>query len=231
MCRSFGGEALIDATVRSIIIENGRAVGVRVSNTDELEETDHPAEVPTVEIRAKNVVCGTSVYNLYKKLLPQGEKLLANITCHFPSSRLLLEHTYQRLLPLPDLPVVEKFNDSSKRTIRQSNGHVFLFCKIRGDPDEINLPKNNVWYFNGYDLDEAFDAYFTNPTEVRPPTVYIGFPCRKGEFVWMCVCTRYAYLRDIFTFVSPPPFESRCNKCKNQIPPGKNDSLASAMQY
>ena len=37
MVRSFGGEVLIDATVRSIIIENGRAVGVRVSNTDELE--------------------------------------------------------------------------------------------------------------------------------------------------------------------------------------------------
>lgn len=180
MCRSFGGEALIDATVRSIIIENGRAVGVRVSNTDELEEAaDHPEKVPTVEIRAKNVVCGTSVYNLYKKLLPQGEKL-ANITCHFSSSRLLLEQlTNVCYLIIPDLPVVEKFNDSSKRTIRQSNGHVFLFCKIRGDPDEINLPKNNVWYFNGYDLDEAFDAYFTNPTEVRPPTVYIGFPCTK----------------------------------------------------
>ena len=44
MVRSFGGEVLIDATVRSIIIENGRAVGVRVSNTDEL---------PLVEIRAK----------------------------------------------------------------------------------------------------------------------------------------------------------------------------------
>lgn len=37
----------------------------------------------------------------------------------------------------------------------------------------------SVWYFNGYDLDSAFDEYFANPTEVRPPTVYIGFPCTK----------------------------------------------------
>ena len=73
MCRSFGGEALIDATVRSIIIENGRAVGVRVSNTDELEEATDLDQVPVVEIFAKNIVCATSVYNLYNKLLPQGK--------------------------------------------------------------------------------------------------------------------------------------------------------------
>lgn len=148
-CRSYGGEALIDATVRSIIIKNGRAVGVRVSNTDELEEAVDQSNVAVYEIFAKNIVCATSVYNLYNKFLPQ------------------------------DLPIVRKFHDPSKSSIRQSNGHVFLFCKIRGDPDEIQLPKNNVWYFNGYDLDSAFDRYFSDPTEVRPPTVYIGFPCTK----------------------------------------------------
>ena len=71
-CRSYGGEALIDATVRSIIIENGRAVGVRVSNTDELEEASDQSTVPMYEIFAKNIVCATSVFNLYNKLLPQG---------------------------------------------------------------------------------------------------------------------------------------------------------------
>ena len=53
MCRAFGGECLIDATVRSIIIENGKAVGVRVSNTDSLEEATDPDKVPVVEIRAR----------------------------------------------------------------------------------------------------------------------------------------------------------------------------------
>ncbi len=156
MCRSFGGEALIDATVRSIIVENGRAVGVRVSNTDELEECSSDedlANVPVVEIRAKNIVCATSVYNLYHKFLPQ------------------------------DLPIVQKFHDPTQRTVRQSNGHIFLFCKLRGDAEEIGLPDHNLWYFNGYDLDEAFDKYFANPTEHRPPTVYIGFPTTK-DLTW-----------------------------------------------
>jgi all-trans-retinol 13,14-reductase len=54
-----------------------------------------------------------------------------------------------------------------------------LFCKIKGDPDELNLPKHNLWYFNGYDMDGAFDKYWEKPTQHRPPTVYIGFPCTK----------------------------------------------------
>jgi all-trans-retinol 13,14-reductase len=74
---------------------------------------------------------------------------------------------------------VEEFHDPAKRTVRQSNGHVFLFCKIRGDAKELGLPKHNLWYFNSYDLDEAFNEYFSNPADVRPPTVYIGFPCTK----------------------------------------------------
>jgi len=141
MVRAFGGETLVDATVREIIIENGRAVGVRVSNTSALNDLHSEVErlsVPTYEIRAKNVVCATSVYNLYNKMLPQ------------------------------DLQAVKDFKASA--TIRQSNGHVFLFCKIKGDATEINLPKSNLWYFNGYDMDKAFDEYFANPTEVRPPT-------------------------------------------------------------
>jgi len=95
--RSFGGEVLIDATVRQVLIENGRAVGVLVSNTDEMEECTSQEEldqVSVVEVRAKNVVCATSVYNLYNKFLP------------------------------PDLEIVKKFRELS--TIRQSNGKVLF---------------------------------------------------------------------------------------------------------
>ena len=147
--RCFGGQVLVDATVREVIVENGRAVGVRVSNTSALTGAGDKNSVPSTEIRAKNIVCATSVYNLYNKMLPQ------------------------------DLPVVKKFQDPKQRSIRQSHGHVFLFCKIKGDPDDLGIPSHNMWYFNGYDLDDAFDKYFANPTEVRPPTVYIGFPCTK----------------------------------------------------
>ena len=148
--RACGGEALVDATVRNILIEHGRAVGVRVSNTSAIEKMGEAA--PVTEIRAKNVVCGTSAYNLYNHLLPK------------------------------DLPIVQQFlHDPVERTIRQSNGHMFVFCKLKGDPDELNLPDHNIWYFNGDDLDAAFDDYYANPVGVRPPVVYIGFPCTKDS--------------------------------------------------
>jgi len=119
---------------------------VRVSNTSATEEMG--ATAPITEIRAKNVVCATSAYNLYTKLLPK------------------------------DLPVVQRFLDPSKRTIRQSNGHLFLFCKLTGDPEELKLPDHNIWCFAD-DLDSTFDKYYQNPSAVRPPVTYIGFPCTK----------------------------------------------------
>ena len=150
MVRATGGEVLTDATVCSIMVENGRAMGVRVSNTTALAEAaENHDSVAVMEIRAKNIVFASSIYNLYNKLLPK------------------------------DMPQVKDFQDPTKRTVRQSNGHLFLFCKLKGDAAELELPNNNLWYFNGYDLDEAFDKYFANPREVRPPTVYIGFPCTK----------------------------------------------------
>jgi len=151
--RAFGGEVFTDATVQGIIIENGRAVGVRVCSTAALAARASSAggevEVEIAEIRAKNVVWASGIYNLYGKMLP------------------------------PSLQVVMDFHDPSKRTVHPSNGHVYLFCKIRGDATELGLPTHNRWFFNGYDIDEAFDEFFANPTEVRPPTTYIGFPCTK----------------------------------------------------
>ena len=58
MVREFGGEVLVDATIKEIIIEKGRAVGVRVCNTSALAECIASAEEgkkspPLTEIRAK----------------------------------------------------------------------------------------------------------------------------------------------------------------------------------
>ena len=143
MVREMGGEVMCDATVEQIIIEKGRAVGVRVRSTSAGPKGS------LTEIRARNIVCATSVFNLYHKLLP------------------------------PDHPSVRDFFDPTKRTIKESNGHIFLFCKIKGDAQELDLPRHNMWYFNGYDVDQAFDKYNADPVNERPPTVYIGFPCTK----------------------------------------------------
>mmetsp|Transcript_27927 Transcript_27927/g.62321 ORF Transcript_27927/g.62321 Transcript_27927/m.62321 type:complete len:680 (+) Transcript_27927:108-2147(+) len=152
MVREFGGEVILDASVREIIIEDGKAVGVRVGSTTEMAarvSTHVEASSSLTEVRAKNIVWASGIYNLYNQVLPQN------------------------------LPQVRDFHDPIKRTVRPSNGHIYLFCKILGDAHMINLPTHNLWWFNSYDLDEAFDKYFASPTSVRPPTVYLGFPCTK----------------------------------------------------
>jgi len=83
---------------------------------------------------------------------------------------------YNKLLP-QDMPIVNEFKTTNK-TI-PSYGHNYLFVAIKGDATEIGIPKTNTWYFNGYDTDDCFNRYFENPTEHRPPTVYLGFPCTK----------------------------------------------------
>lgn len=105
--------------------------------------------------------------------VPSSRLVICTCRCICSSCDMLAKLTISVLYSL-DLPVVKKFHDPNKRSIRQSNGHVFLFCKIRGDADEIGLPKNNVWYFNSYDLDSAFDEYFANPT-VRCISIHMLF--------------------------------------------------------
>lgn len=86
-------------------------------------------------------------------------------------------HTmYHKLLP-QDLPIVAEYKKTN--TTIPSYGHNYLFVAIKGDADEVGIPKTNTWYFNGYDTDECFDKYFDEPTEHRPPTCYLGFPCTK----------------------------------------------------
>lgn len=135
MLRNMGGEVFCDATVENIILENGRAVGVRVRNTSAGPEGQ------LTEIRARNVVCATSTFNLHHKLLPR------------------------------DHPSVTEFFDQS--TITESAGHVFLFVKLRGDPTDLKLPTHNLWYFNSYDMDEAYDKYYVDPINNRPPMAYM----------------------------------------------------------
>jgi all-trans-retinol 13,14-reductase len=159
MVRAFGGDVFTDAFVRDIIIEHGRAVGVRVSNTSTLGihassgSKQVEASALLTEVRCQNVVWASGVYNLYTKALPQN------------------------------IHQVKEFQDPTKRTCIPSDGHIYLFCKIKGDAgaQDLNLPTHNLWWFNGYDVDYAFDKYFANPKEVRPQNVYLGFPCTKDR--------------------------------------------------
>eukprot|EP00457_Paulinella_chromatophora_P001798 gb/GEZN01001800.1/.p1 GENE.gb/GEZN01001800.1/~~gb/GEZN01001800.1/.p1 ORF type:complete len:678 (-),score=70.35 gb/GEZN01001800.1/:694-2727(-) len=178
-----GGAVLVGVTVTRLLLsaDQKQVLGVRVVRTDQLhqlmtkqgdssageKEPGHPPppcdmerDLQTWDLTARNVVCATSVYNLYSELLA----------------------------PYPSLPSVRAYHDfPAKRSVLPAKGHIFLFCKLKGSPEELKLPKSNIWYFNKYKMDQAFNEYWADPTTVRPPTVYIGFPCTK-DLTWS---TRY----------------------------------------
>lgn len=161
MVRNFGGEVLCDATVEQIIIENGRAVGVKVRNTSAGKDS------PVTEIRAKHIVCATSVFNLHNKLLPQDHPSVKEF--NDKSKRSIVESVSTSCLYLPSVFHL-LYSLLLHLLFLQKNGHVFLFCKIKGDATELELPRHNLWYFNSYDMDEAFDKYYADPVNHRPPT-------------------------------------------------------------
>ena len=148
MVREMGGEVFCDATVEEIIIENGRAVGVKVRNTSAGEHGQ------LTQIRARNIVCATSVFNLHNKVSLRSSYTLRFILSVAHEHFLVNFLSLHQFLP-SDHPSVKEFFDPEKRTITPSNGHVFLFVKIKGDATELQLPRHNLWYFNSYDMDEG----------------------------------------------------------------------------
>ncbi len=72
-----GGECLVNAHVDEILIENNRAVGVRVCKATSLEPgSDQTSNNNMLEIRAPIIVCATGIHNLYGKILPKNEKIV-----------------------------------------------------------------------------------------------------------------------------------------------------------
>ena len=71
----YGGECLVNAHIDEILIENGRAVGVRVCKATSMEPGSEK-KPNMIEIRAPIVINATGIHNLYNKLLPQDFPLV-----------------------------------------------------------------------------------------------------------------------------------------------------------
>ena len=65
-----GGECFVNATVDEIIIENGRAVGVRLCKSTSIQPETVGEKPEMYELRAPIIVNATGIHNLYNRLLP-----------------------------------------------------------------------------------------------------------------------------------------------------------------
>jgi all-trans-retinol 13,14-reductase len=112
------------------------------------------------------------------KVTKRGEDKVVEISANNVVNASGVYHLYNQLLPQA-LPIVDQWKNEFKSL--PSTGHIYLFVCLKGTPEKLQIPKTNVWYFNGYNTDKVFDQYFASKGLGIPPTVYLGFPCTKGN--------------------------------------------------
>jgi len=129
-----GGTILINAAVEEVIVENNKAIGVKMADGQ--------------IFKARNIISGTGVISTYKKLLP-------------PST--VLKHQLNKHL--------EK--------VTPSVSHACLYIGLKGSPNELALPKTNLWIYPK-DLDhDACVARYLKDIDSPFPVVYVSFPSAK----------------------------------------------------
>ncbi len=86
-------------------------------------------------------------------------------------------NTYEKMMP-KEIKAKHNF-DSSLTKIKPSVSHSCLYIGLKGSPEDLNLPKTNLWiYPDDGDHDFCVSRYLKNPEE-EFPVVYISFPSAK----------------------------------------------------
>lgn len=131
---SAGGTILISAEVDSILIENGRAKGVQMTDGK--------------EFWSDTVISGAGIITTYKSLLAQT-----------------VQKKYQF--------------EGQLQQVKPSVAHSCLYVGLNGSPEDLKLPKTNLWiYPDDLDHDACVERYLEDMDQPFP-LVYISFPSAK----------------------------------------------------
>lgn len=85
-------------------------------------------------------------------------------------------NTFNDLLPNE---LSENFGYQDKlASVQSSKAHLGMYIGLKGNAQELKLPKTNFWIFPDYDADKNLDE-FENDMSKALPAVYISFPSAK----------------------------------------------------
>ncbi|MBL30413.1 MAG: FAD-dependent oxidoreductase [Flavobacteriaceae bacterium] len=128
------GTIIVNAEVKSIIIDKGRAVGVKM--------------VDGKLFYADSIISGIGIFNTYKKLIP--------------------------------IEIVQKHNLLSRlKMIKPSVSHGCLYIGLKGSPEDLKLPKHNLWIYPEKGSHDDCVKEYLNDINADFPLVYISFPSSK----------------------------------------------------
>ena len=86
-------------------------------------------------------------------------------------------NTYEKLIP-PSVLERHQLHKQLKK-VNPSVAHACLYIGLKGSPEALQLPKNNLWiYPEKGDHDSIVDRYLKDPKKAFP-VVYISFPAAK----------------------------------------------------
>lgn len=146
-----GGSSQIAKTIDKVIENNGGTIIIS-------------ACVEKIIIR-NNKACGV--------LMNDGKTLYAkNIV-----SNIGIINTYKKLIP--NKHVIQHQLNNHLQKVTPSVSHACLYIGLNGSPEELNLPKTNLWiYPKDLDHDACVERYI-NDINAEFPVVYVSFPSAK----------------------------------------------------
>src|SRR5690606_6995799 len=64
------------------------------------------------------------------------------------------------------------------REVRPSSGHLCLYAGFKGSPEELGMPRTNLWVYPDADHEGNMQRFLDDPLNTLP-MVYISFPSAK----------------------------------------------------
>jgi all-trans-retinol 13,14-reductase len=104
--------------------------------------------------------------------LSSGQKFFAPIIISNVGARNTFNHLLESNASVP-----ARYTSDLHR-IRGSTAHACLYIGLNASDAELGLPKHNLWIYDQYDFDEAYDRSLKDP-EGAPTLTYISFPSAK----------------------------------------------------
>lgn len=139
-------------------------------------------EISLKSIETLNAFGGKVFINAeVKKIITKKNRVKAivvrdtTIPCKSVISNIGVANTFKKLLTKKE----SDYCNFNLKKVKASTSHLCLYIGLDKSDQELNLPKNNIWFHHSYDIDKNLEAF---PFETLPSRfAYLSFPSAKDK--------------------------------------------------
>jgi all-trans-retinol 13,14-reductase len=205
-----GGKVITSHAVEEIIVENGKATGVRVKNL-------RPAAAQTASVPAASLAAilpaGAAAQTASvpaaspAAILPAAAEGMPEIVFELHAPIIIscagAYNTYVKLLKTEETADFrQRIIDFNKRNPPVS--HISVYLALKDSPEKLGLKGENHWIYDSWDHEETFRRGTAWVAAGRPPMAYLSTPSLKdtkaeghtAEIISFAPYTEYAEWKD-----------------------------------